>query len=204
MEKGILFVVSGPSGVGKGTIMEAVSKARGEDMVVSVSATTRQPRPGETDGVSYFFLTEEEFFEKRDANGFIEFALVHGSWYGTPKDWVEARLAEGRDVILEIDVQGALQVKEYTRDASYIFILPPSLRELRRRITERGTETDEQIRIRMNKVMEEIEHLDRYDYAIVNDDLDKAVEEMLTLMKTGRNRLKSDVYDIIESYREEI
>ncbi len=204
MEKGILFVVSGPSGVGKGTIMEAVSKARGEDMVVSVSATTRQPRPGETDGVSYFFLTEEEFFEKRDANGFIEFASVHGSWYGTPKDWVEARLAEGRDVILEIDVQGALQVKEYTRDASYIFILPPSLRELRRRITERGTETDEQIRIRMNKVMEEIEHLDRYDYAIVNDDLDKAVEEMLTLMKTGRNRLKSDVYDIIESYREEI
>ncbi len=204
MEKGILFVVSGPSGVGKGTIMEAVSKARGEDMVVSVSATTRQPRPGETDGVSYFFLTEEEFFEKRDANGFIEFASVHGSWYGTPKDWVEARLAEGRDVILEIDVQGALQVKEYTRDASYIFILPPSLRELRRRITERGTETDEQIRIRMNKVMEEIEHLDRYDYAIVNDDLDKAVEEMLTLMKTGRNRLKSDVYDIIESYREEL
>ena len=204
MEKGILFVVSGPSGVGKGTIMEAVSKARGEDMVVSVSVTTRQPRPGETDGVSYFFLTEEEFFEKRDANGFIEFASVHGSWYGTPKDWVEARLAEGRDVILEIDVQGALQVKEYTRDASYIFILPPSLRELRRRITERGTESDEQIRIRMNKVMEEIEHLDRYDYAIVNDDLDKAVEEMLTLMKTGRNRLKSDVYDIIESYREEI
>lgn len=204
MEKGILFVVSGPSGVGKGTIMEAVSKARGEDMVVSVSATTRQPRPGETDGVSYFFLTEEAFFEKRDANGFIEFASVHGSWYGTPKDWVEARLAEGKDVILEIDVQGALQVKEYTRDASYIFILPPSLQELRRRITERGTETDEQIRIRMNKVMEEIEHLDRYDYAIVNDDLDQAVEEMLTVMKTGRNRLKSDVYDIIESYREEL
>lgn len=204
MERGILFVISGPSGVGKGTIMDSVYRARGEEMVVSVSATTRQPRPGEKEGVSYFFMTEEEFFHKKEAGGFIEYASVHGSWYGTPKDWVEEKLREGKDVVLEIDVQGALQVKEYTPDACYIFILPPSLLELRRRITDRGTETDEQIRIRMNKVMEEIEHLDRYHYAIVNDDLDKAVEDMLTVMKAARHRLNSDVYDVIESFREEL
>lgn len=204
MKKGTLFVISGPSGVGKGTIVNEVSGIRGEEVVVSVSATTRNPREGETDGVSYFFLTEEEFFRKRDGGGFIEFASVHGSWYGTPKDWVESRLEEGRDVILEIDVQGALQVKEYTRDAVYIFILPPDRKELRRRITDRGTETEEQIRIRMNKALEEIEHLDRYDYSIVNDDLTQAVEEMLMLMKASRNRVKSNVYDIIEGYRKEV
>lgn len=203
MKKGKLFVISGPSAVGKGTIVSEVVRRRDGDAVVSVSATTRNPREGETHGVSYYFMTEEEFVKKIDESGFIEHAQVHGKRYGTPKDPVEKVLDEGRDVILEIDVQGAMQVKRYTDEAVYIFILPPSLKDLRARIEKRGTETEEEIQIRLGKAMAEIEHLNRYDYAVVNDDLEQAIQEVCAIMEAEDRRLGREAESIVQKYREE-
>ena len=203
MKKGKLFVISGPSAVGKGTIVKEVLRRRDGDAVVSVSATTREPREGEVHGVSYYFLSEEEFVKKIDESGFIEHAQVHGNRYGTPKDPVEKMLEEGRDVILEIDVQGAMQVKRYTDEAVYLFILPPSLEDLRSRIRKRNTETEEQINVRLGKAVAEIEYLHRYDYAVVNDDLEQAVQDVLSIMNAEDKRLGRDVDAIIRKYREE-
>ncbi|MGI6206011.1 MAG: guanylate kinase [Anaerovoracaceae bacterium] len=204
MNKGRLFVVSGPSGVGKGTIIEKIMEKLGDSVMLSVSATTREPRTGDVDGVDYYFLTEEEFVKRVEAGGFLEHAFVHGHYYGTPLDPVMESVEAGRDVILEIDVQGAMKVKETYEEGVYIFILPPSIKVLRERLTGRGTETPQAVEKRMGKAMGEIGYLDRYDYGIVNDDLDEAVAQLLDIINAEHCRiLGGEAERIISGYGEE-
>ena len=173
-----LFVISGPSGAGKGTLVTRVRERR-SNLGLTVSATTRAPRKGEVDGVNYFFLTREEF-DRRVANG--EFAEVHGNCYGTLVSEVTSKLASGSSLILEIDVQGALQVKERFPEAVLIFIKPPSLEVLRERLVGRGTETPETIELRMANAADELALADRYDDVVVNDDLDRATDELVRVL----------------------
>lgn len=178
MRHGNLFVISGPSGAGKGTLVSHLVQ-HVPDAWVSVSATTRKPRPGEVDGVSYFFLSPEEFQALAEAGGFLEWASYSGNCYGTPKASVEREMAEGRQVILEIDVQGALQIREKMPRAHLIFIEPPSLVELERRLRGRGTETDDVVKKRMEAAEVELSHKMEYDYRLVNDDLDEALHQLV-------------------------
>ena len=173
--KGLLLVISGPAGVGKGTINLSLI-SRNSDIRMSVSATTRQPRPGEIDGVHYFFKTEEEFRKMIESGAFLEYMRVFNThYYGTPKSFVEQELSEGRSVILEIDVQGAMRVKAAYPDAVLIFIAPPSMSELKSRLIHRGTESSEAIDRRFETAYQEMKYIDRYDYVVVNDILDLAI-----------------------------
>ena len=173
--KGLLLVVSGPAGVGKGTINLSLI-SRNSDIRMSVSATTRPPRPGEIDGVHYFFKTEEEFQKMIESGAFLEYMRVFNThYYGTPKSFVEQELAEGRSVILEIDVHGAMRVKAAYPDAVLIFIAPPSMSELKSRLIHRGTESPEAIDRRFETAYQEMELVERYDYIVVNDILDLAI-----------------------------
>jgi len=173
--KGLLLVISGPAGVGKGTINISLI-SRNSDIRMSVSATTRPPRPGEIDGVHYFFKTEEEFQKMIESGAFLEYMHVFNThFYGTPKSFVEQELDEGRSVILEIDVQGAMRVKAAYPDAVLIFIAPPSMSELKSRLIHRGTESSEAIERRFETAYHEMELVDRYDYVVVNDILDLAI-----------------------------
>ncbi len=173
--KGLLLVISGPAGVGKGTINLSLI-SRNSDIRMSVSATTRQPRPGEIDGVHYFFKTEEDFQKMIESGAFLEYMRVFNThYYGTPKSFVEQELYEGRSVILEIDVQGAMRVKAAYPDAVLIFIAPPSMSELKSRLIHRGTESSEAIDRRFETAYQEMKYIDRYDYVVVNDILDLAI-----------------------------
>ncbi len=177
MEKRVpkLIIVSAPSGCGKGTIME---KAFDRDEVFySVSCTTREPRPGEIDGKSYHFITTEEFEKMIAEDSFLEYAKYNQTYYGTPKKPVEDNLAAGKDVILEIETQGAFQVKKIRPDANTLFILPPSVAELDRRLHKRATEKEETIKRRVSQAAGEIAKADKYDYVIMNDDLDAAIDD---------------------------
>ena len=176
-----LFIISGPSAVGKGTIVKRILKSDGK-VHLSVSATTRNPREGEEEGVSYYFMSDEQFVKAVGEGGFLEHASVHGHYYGTPKAPVMSQLKAGRDVILEIDVQGAMQVKESYPDGVFIFILPPSVDALRSRIMHRGTESEEDIQVRLGAAQREMEYLEHYDYYVVNDDLEKAVDSVNKIM----------------------
>ena len=176
-----LFVISGPSGAGKGTLVTRVRERR-SNLGLTVSATTRAPRKGEVDGVNYFFLTREEF-DRRVANGeFVEWAEVHGNCDGTLVSEVQSKLASGSSLILDIDVQGALQVKERFPEAVLILIKPPSLEVLRERLVGRGTETPETIELRMANAADELALADRYDDVVVNDDLDRATDELVRVL----------------------
>jgi guanylate kinase len=202
--KGRLFVISGPSGAGKGTICGRVMEALGSGASLSISATTRDPRPGEKDGVSYFFLSKEEFKSRIDADGFLEYAEVYGNYYGTPKENVMSKLNSGCDVFLEIDIQGAMQVRDSYPEGVFIFILPPSGDVLRERITGRATDTDDVIDLRMSKAADEISYADRYDYAVVNDDIDKAVADVLAIVRAERIRTDTSsemIRRYIDSFR---
>ncbi|MBE7032719.1 MAG: guanylate kinase [Ruminococcaceae bacterium] len=173
-KKGLLLVVSGPSGVGKGTICkEYLSKY--DDCALSVSATTRAPREGEVDGVSYFFLSHDEFRKKIDAGGFLEHAVFCDNYYGTPKDAVMEKLDEGKNVILEIEVQGALQVRSHYPEAVFVFVIPPSMEELENRLRGRGTETDDVIAKRLQRAKAEFKYIDKYNYTLTNDTVENAV-----------------------------
>ena len=185
MRDGFLLVLSGPSGVGKGTVCEALLKER-DDIKYSVSATTRKKRPMEQDGENYYFLSLDDFQNKIEGNEFIEYAKVHGNYYGTPKSYVQERIKEGDIVILEIDVQGALQVKENYPGAVYIFLLPPDLKELRNRIEKRATEDEETINLRMNNAKEELSFIDKYDYAVINDEIDKTVSKIESIIEAEK------------------
>ena len=190
--KGLLLIVSGPAGVGKGTVNAALM-AKHPEIRMSVSATTRAPRPGEIDGVHYFFKTKEEFDRMIEEDAFLEYMHVFGmNYYGTPKAFVEAEREKGNHVILEIDVQGAKKVKSACPDAVMIFIAPPSLSILKERLVGRGTETQESIDKRTATALEELRSLPDYDYMVINDVVEEAVGEMeaiLTaeLLRTGRN-----------------
>lgn len=178
---GLLIVLSGPAGVGKGTVCSALRNQM-PDIVYSVSATTRQPRQGEVEGVNYFFKSREQFKEMIRRDALLEYAEYVGNYYGTPREFVEQTLARGKDVILEIEVQGALKVKEKFPKAVFVFLLPPSLDELKQRITGRGTETQEIINTRMNVAVEEMNLLRHYDYAVVNDEIEAASERIRSII----------------------
>ena len=184
--KGILMVLSGFSGAGKGTLVKKLLETY-NNYALSVSMTTRQPRDGERDGIEYFFSTKEVFEQKIEEGGLIEYAQYCGNYYGTPKAYVEEQLAVGRDVILEIEIQGALQIKDKFPEALLLFVTPPSIEELEKRLRGRGTETEEVIRKRLLRAGEESEGMDAYDYLVINDDLERCVEEIHSIVNAARN-----------------
>ena len=187
-KKGILIVVSGFSGSGKGTLMKELLSRYPDTYALSISATTRSPREGEAHGREYFFISKDEF-EKMIAKGeLIEYAKYVENYYGTPREYVEKKLEEGRDVILEIEIQGALKVKKAFPDTLLLFVTPPSAEELKQRLVGRGTETMDVIRSRMDRACEEAEGMDMYDYLIVNDELDTCVKEMHEIIQGEHHR----------------
>ncbi|KJU71326.1 guanylate kinase [Clostridium baratii] len=199
MKRGVLLVVSGPSGAGKGTICKALLEKH-KEIYLSVSATTRSPRKGEVDGVNYYFTTKEEFVKRVEEGDFLEHAEVYGNYYGTPKSSVEKMLEQGKDVILEIDIQGALKVKENCEEGIFIFILPPSMEELKQRIIKRGSETPESLMTRFKSAYKEINYISKYNYAVVNDEVDLAVkklEAIITAEKCRVDRMKH--HNILDS-----
>ncbi len=187
-KKGMLIVVSGFSGVGKGTLVRRMAD-RYNDCAISVSATTREPRQGDREGVDYFFKTKEEFEDLIAQDRLIEYACYCGNFYGTPKDYVEEQMAQGRDVILEIEQQGGLKVKRQYPDALMIFVMPPDIDTLVQRLRDRGTETEEMIRERLEQAVRESEQMEQYEYMILNDDLDQSVEELHHLIESQHHRI---------------
>ncbi len=200
--KGILIVVSGFSGAGKGTLMKKLV-AEYEGYGLSISATTRKPRPGEEDGREYFFLTREEFEQRIADDALIEYAQYCGNYYGTPKDYVERQMALGRDVILEIEIQGALAVRQQYPDAILLFVTPPSAEELRRRLLGRGTETAEVIEERLRRAAEEAQGIEAYDYILINDDLETCVKEFHAIIDAAHHApVRNEAF--IEKIRQEL
>lgn len=187
-KEGILIVLSGPSGAGKGTICKSLLKEA--DIQYSISATTRNPRPGEKDGREYFFLTKKDFEDKINEDGFLEWARVYDNYYGTPKKFVEEMLAEGKDCILEIDPQGAQKVRGNKPDGVLIFIAPPSMQELENRITNRGTENLSEINKRLSCAKEEMLCMQNYDYVVINDQVEKAVEKIKAILIAEKCRIQ--------------
>ena len=200
-KRGLLIVLSGPSGVGKGTVRAAIFAKGEQKFVYSISATTRSPRTGETDGVDYFFKTREEFEQMIQNKQLLEYAEYVGNYYGTPLEYVENTLATGKDVFLEIDVQGAIQVRELMPDGVFIFLTPPDLNELESRIVNRGTDSDEVIAKRMKTAREELELMKYYDYSVVNDTVDNAVQKIEAIIQTEHLRIIRNL-DTIEELEE--
>lgn len=195
---GSLWVISGPSGAGKGTILQKVLQEV-PDTIFSVSATTRAARPGERDGVHYHFRSEAQFQEMIAAQEFLEWARVHGAYYGTPKAWVEEKLQRNYDVILDIDVQGALQVMKVKPEAFYVFIAPPTVEDLRKRLLNRGTETADKIDSRVKTARWELTQVPQYDYVIINDDLQIATAQCKALIEAQRCHVsRLDTWDFGE------
>ena len=200
-KRGLLIVLSGPSGVGKGTVRAAIFAKGEQKFVYSISATTRSPRTGETDGVDYFFKTREEFEQMIQNKQLLEYAEYVGNYYGTPLEYVENTLATGKDVFLEIDVQGAIQVRELMPDGVFIFLTPPDLNELESRIVNRGTDSDEVIAKRMKTAREELELMKYYDYSVVNDTVNNAVQKIEAIIQTEHLRIVRNL-DTIEELEE--
>ena len=201
--KGLLLVVSGPSGAGKGTICKALLN-KNDQIKLSVSATTRKPRTGEVDGVNYFFIEKEKFTTMIDNGEFLEYAQIYDNFYGTPKAAIMECLEKGQDVILEIEMQGASQIKEVCPDGVFIFVLPPSLEELKNRIVGRGTETAEEIEKRFSCAFDEINKIVDYDYFIVNDDVEKSVKQVESIILSEKNKVIRYKDSIITKFKEEL
>lgn len=201
-QQGILVVVSGFSGAGKGTLMKELLK-RYDNYALSVSATTRQPREGEKDGEDYFFVNREYFQQMIEEGRLVEYAQYVNHYYGTPRDYVEKKMAEGKDVILEIEIQGALKVKKRFPDALLIFVTPPSAGELRRRLVGRGTETIEVINARLRRAAEEASGMEAYDYLLINDKIDACVEQMHQLITLQHSKTCYHL-DFLSRMREEL
>ncbi len=202
MSKGTLFIVSAPSGAGKSSLIDALLKRFNLDdkLRLSVSHTTRAPRPGEIDHVSYHFITNEEFEKLIERNAFYEYAHVFDHYYGTSREIVEQWLNEGKDVLLDIDWQGARQIRRQTPDAKGIFIVPPSLEELNRRLVTRATDAPEVIEKRMSKAISEISHYNEYDYVIVNDDFDESILNMRSIILSNRQKMDKQKHYITEKF----
>lgn len=199
-QKGILFILSGPAGVGKGTVRKRLFEKE-THLKYSISATTRHIRPGEQDGVDYFYKSKESFKQMIERNELLEYAQYVDNYYGTPKQYVLDELEKGNDVFLEIEVQGALQVKENFPEGVFIFLFPPSLDELKNRIVNRGTETDDVIVKRLQEARKEIEMMREYDYVVVNDDVDRAVEKVTAIVASEhckRSRIEDEYNKILE------
>lgn len=189
MSKGFLLIISGPAGTGKGTVCKELLK-RNKDIVYSVSATTRQPRVGEVDGVNYYFVTKEKFESMIENDEFLEYAYVHTNYYGTPKKFVLDQIEKGEIVLLEIDVQGAMQIKKNFSEAVFIFLLPPTMEELKNRIVKRGTETEEDINRRYENAFKELDFVGNYDYFVINDVVEDAVADIEAIIRAEKLRVK--------------
>ena len=189
MSNGFLLVISGPSGSGKGTVCKKLLEEN-KNLIFSISSTTRKPRVGEVDGVNYFFIDKNKFNKMVDNGEFLEYANVHNNYYGTPKKFVLDEIEKGNIVILEIDVQGALQIKKSYPEGVFVFLLPPSMEELKNRIVKRGTESEKDINIRFKNAFEELKFLDEYDYFVVNDEVLDAVEKIETIIAAEKLKVK--------------
>lgn len=201
-DHGTLIVISGFSGAGKGTLMKALLD-KYDNYALSISATTRKPRTGEIDGKDYFFTTREQFVSMIEKDELIEHASYVDNYYGTPKKYVLQKIAEGKDVLLEIEIQGALKVKEKFPDTVLLFVMPPSAEELKRRLIGRGTESMDIIRARLKRASEEASGMDSYDYILLNDEIDKCVEKMHQVIQTQHNRTGFNI-DFINQIKEEL
>lgn len=201
--KGNLIVISAPSGAGKGTVIDGVMKIN-SNLWLSVSMTSRKMRSNDIPGETYFFVSKEEFEERIKEGVFLEYAIYNGNYYGTPKDKIQEKLDQGIDVILEIEIQGALKVKELVPDAIFIFILPPSMKELRRRLVNRGTDSKEKVLERFKTAYREINEVTKYNYVVINDEVEKAVSKVNAILLSERCRVDriEDVY--LDNMEEEI
>lgn len=203
-QKGICFVLSGPSGVGKGTVRKALFE-QDTNLKYSISMTTRKKREGEVEGVDYFYRTREQFEQMIRDQKMLEYAEYVGNYYGTPKEYVEDMIESGHDVFLEIEVQGALQVKKNFPQGVFIFLIPPSLEELKNRIVERGTETEDLIINRLKEASHEIEMMDKYDYVVVNDNVEEAVKKVQAIVQSEhckRERVAKQYKAVLEVEKE--
>jgi guanylate kinase len=201
--KGLLIVISGPSGAGKGTLCKVLLD-RNRELKLSVSCTTRSPRAAEREGINYFFITKDKFEEMIEKDEFLEYAEVYGNYYGTPMPYVNKTLEEGNDVILEIDIQGALKVKNKYPDGVFIFIMPPTMDELKNRIKKRGSETEESLLRRFKAAFEELNYISSYNYVVINDIIDSAVNKLESIISAERcraDRVKNKVLEKI-NYQE--
>lgn len=200
-ERGLLVVISGPSGVGKGTIRKALFELPDNNFCYSVSMTTRKPREGEVDGEDYYFVSREEFERRIDEGQFLEYAEFVGQYYGTPRDYIERKLNEGKEVIIEIEVQGALKVRERMPEAVFVFIVPPSRDELFERLMNRGTEMTDDIKKRIEKAEREFHLAYKYDYIVVNDDVYNAADRIVAIIRAEHARTERSIhkyYEIME------
>lgn len=197
-KRGMLIVLSGPSGVGKGTVRKALFSQPGNDFQYSVSMTTRQPRPGEVNGKDYFFVSKEEFEQHIREGQMLEYAKYVDNYYGTPLKYINDTLDEGKDVFLEIEVNGAMQVRSKCPDGVFIFLTPPDLMELRQRLIHRGTDSMEVINKRIHKAFGEIQIMQNYDYAVVNDQVDNAVTKIKDIIRSERLRVPRVMPDYLE------
>jgi len=200
IDKGVLIVLSGPSGVGKGTVRAKVFEESHHNLEYSVSMTTRKPRVGEVDGQDYFFVTHDEFKKRIEEGRFLEHAEFVGNYYGTPVDYVKSLLEVGKDVMLEIEVEGALQVKRVMPDACFIFVAPPSMEELRHRIVNRGTEDPARVEGRMKKAEVEIGLAHEYDYIVINDTVENAKNRIMAIIDAQHSRSER----VLEGYGEKV
>ena len=201
--RGLLIVLSGPSGVGKGTVRKALFEMPEQEFVYSVSMTTRAPRPGEVDGVDYYFVSREEFEKQIAAGNLLEYAEFVGNYYGTPKDKVEEQLNKGKEVILEIEVNGAFQVREKCKDAVFVFLVPPTRHALYERLKSRGTESEDRILARIEKANKEFKLAHQYDYIVVNDEIYNAADRIMAIIRAEHAKTFRSIHQYLKLIEEE-
>lgn len=201
-ERGLLVVMSGPSGVGKGTVRRALFEQKDHKYFYSISMTTREPRVGEVNGEDYYFISREEFEQRIEEDKFLEWAEFVGNYYGTPKDIIEDQLDEGKEVILEIEVKGALQIRKKMKDAVFIFIVPPGKKVLYNRLLSRGTESEEKIRERIAKADSEFTLAHKYDYIVVNDDVNNAADRIAAIIRAEHAKTERSIHNYMKMLEE--